>query len=477
MKNQEYLNIITNEIKKNEELLKNVNNLITFHTNVEGENSNKIHELLKNRDLYYTRIEMLKGIEKLPLYTSVLNMEDEELNKIREDLINNEKKKLNIVDKKIKELENNIINADNEIGKIYELYKTNNDETYIERAKEILLNVKIYKKELEKLKEEKKEIKNNIKNKIDLKDNEIKEIVLNDLGVPNSIEDNLNKYKPNKIDKLVVPMCDNLEILDNIISNMEKYNELKDKKTNKSILIPHILESYKFNSYEESTLEWFLRDLYDSKNVNNELIVYDEEDYDILSDKIEEGLEFVERDKKSLEIYKDILNLFPENILDWDLFELKTLTDKMFGYTDFTIKTLLERIEELNNEYIELCHKRYQTIKVVEKEELLKFKIRDLVNETLNILWKNIIYKINTTIEYIEHGFNICDSVDFSKIDNQNNNIIILQNKYDTLNLINAKILIEQIINKYNDIIDALYKKGMINMETLLKIKKKYGEV
>ncbi len=26
-------------------------------------------------------------------------------------------------------------------------------------------------------------------------------------------------------------------------------------------------------------------------------------------------------------------------------------------------------------------------------------------------------------------------------------------------------------------IIDALYKKGMINMETLLKIKKKYGEV
>lgn len=453
MDKQEYLNIISDEIKKNEELLNNANSLIEFYKNIE---ENKANELLKNKNLYETRIKMLKDIEKLPLYLKINNISSNELSKYKEKLINDNIKELTVIESRLKELEQYIIDKNIDINSKYELFKKSNDEFYIDEAKDLLNYIKTIKSEIENLNENKKNIESIINNITNLRDFNLKINLMKESNINNiDIDNALNMYTPDRIDRLVVPMCKDLEILYSIIDNMKKYNTLKDEKIYQSLSLPTVLNDYTFDPEQKNIID--CSELYDGEINDNVLKIYDEEDFDILKDNIEYGIDKVKHDKLVLNSLKTNIKLFPKNISDYTTNTLKKLNELILNSVNSSVNELIEKTVEYNNEYIKLCNKHHQSKRVLEKQDMLRSKNIEIVKEVLDILWKNIISKIIDCIKNIDHNRIFCFGLDTYTIKEINNiSIIIEQDNYSMLNLFNVNVLIEEILNKYEKIIDSL---------------------
>lgn len=470
MNKKEYFNIIKNEIKINEELLKNTNNLIEFYENIEDEK--KLNELIKNKKLYETRINMLKDIEQLPLYNSIINMDSNELNKYKEKLLSDQNNELELIENRLKDIEQDIIDSNNDIDNKYILYKKTNDEVYVDEAKVILNHIKNLKNEIKTLIENKKSIETKVNKISSLNEVELRNSLKDELGINSFDIEILNMYKPNRIDKLVVPMCNNLEILDNIIDEMNTYIKLDKEKIYETIILPRILNEYTFDKLYNSSIDWITVLINDQLNDLN-LEMNDIEDFDIIKNNVKEGINLVTKDKEELEKYNNILYEFSNNRLFNDLNILKELSQNILreNYGDKVISDYFLEIDNFNKEYNTLSNK-FQTQKVKYKCELLKLEKQVKVKMILDLLWKYLTNDIEHLLERIKYDYGFYFNLDTMDI-YSNDKIIIESDNYNTVNLYNTKVLVKETLNKYNNLITELEKLEEINEEKKINFIKK----
>ena len=457
MKKEEYLNIISDEIKKNEILLNDTNNSIVFYEKMND--TEKVNEFLKNKKLYETRIKYLKGIENLPLYLKINNITSKEITQYKDKLINDISIKYNELNNKLKELDSYVDEINKQINSKYELYKETNDEKYVEESKYLLNCIKTYRNEIELIKEqlinfglEKAEVLNLNRDKLISK--------LFDENNLSNMDNQLNLYIPDKIDRLVVPMCSELNTLDEIISLMEDYIKIDKEKIYETIDLPSILNDYTFDDSYECSLNSFA-DLIKAHLDGTKLEMYDIEDFDLLLEHIEYGNDKLNKDEVKLENYNRILELFPSNSEKYQLSSLKHLVNEIFkngeynSYIKDEINKSLEEINEMERTIESLSYK-FQTEKVTFKIKYLAKEIEEKTKKIINYLWDYITNELRKTLEVTKHNYKFYSDIEYLHVDQTNDEIIIETDKYSNLSLYNTKVLIYKTLEKYRTIISEL---------------------
>ena len=292
--------------------------------------------------------------------------------------LNNER--LNELNNKLKELENNIIDSNLLINKNYDLYKENNDEKYVEEAKEVLSYIKNHKKEIEEIKEEKIKLTKEKETITNLNKNDIITKLLKENNLVN-IEKELNFYSLTKIDELLYPLCNDLEVLDNIIEEMNKYIKLNNEELSQIFNLSKKLNDYTFDTSYNSSLDW-MADLSDCKLYKDELKIFDIDSFDDLENNIEYGINKINKDESELERINSIFDLFPTNIDNYDLCDLKLLILKVLK-DDRTNSEIVKNIDTLFKETLTLESEQKSLSKKIIQSKNIVFRISVLEKDII----------------------------------------------------------------------------------------------
>lgn len=477
MNKEEYINIIKNEIIKNQELKDNLESTIEFNSNLYDKDM--IYESQKNLILVNKRLEMLKKLEFLPIYYRISNMNSFEIRDYIEERKFELEQFILLREDEIKKIEDLIQVKNNEINKYYENYKLSKDSNLIEKSKKNLNIINDYKFKIESLKKEIDSFVKELDRVSLLKDEEAKKELINELKL-NELENELNRVsyidKTSNIDDIVFSLCSNLKIFDIVIENMREYNKLFQSSTNKRIIIPDKFNNYIFDESFKDSIEYIV-DGIDSENLNkNTLFIENESDFDVISNNLDYYIHSLEEKIDLLEDNKSIIYQFPREKEDVTYNRLKSLSN---NWLDLNVSEILDKLFLLNEKKKKLDNKKIQTKKHLKEYDYLELSISNERNILLNKLWYYYTHNVINAID----GINDCDvlfcenanTVEIEARFLDDYPIVVDVANYSDLSVLNVLVLLKQLIHKLSMLINEANEFKLYlekEKKTLIKDKK-----
>jgi len=312
MEKEKYLYLILDEFYNAKKLREDYINQKEFYKKING-NNDVIRNLDNNINLFNKTIEYLENLIYLPIHEMIKNMSNNELLNYKKDILSKENNVIFKEQNKIEELKKEIkeLNIDIEnISYNYSKYKREKvlDEKqldfYVSDCKEKL-------QEIEEINNEIKEIECNMSNMLSKKNTletltleEFRKYLIDYYGI-NNIELELDKYKVNRTDEIVVDLCSDLNILDSVKELINKYISLRDKSIKKTIKMPKEFNDYKVENktyLNDFILTSCFHSSYDKST--NEIDILNEKDMYVMKEKVDAVISEIDKSKNNLIDFK-----------------------------------------------------------------------------------------------------------------------------------------------------------------------------
>ena len=283
MEKEEYLYMIIDEIKKTKGLREENVNKKEFYQKIES--MEDIKDFDNNIEYANKTIDSLEKLIYLPVYEIIKKMSNNTLMNYKKNIlvkieseISNEYIIIDNLKKEIIEIKNDI----ESISFAYTKYKKENTvseydlNTYIKISKDNVIKIDNLNKEIKEHENKISDLKTK-KNTFETKTlEEIREYLINSYNLKN-IENELEKYKANRSDEIIVNLCKDLNALDNIELLIKEYINLNNEVVRKKIEIPQIfIDDCKIKN--KSIKDYILNNCIYSYNRPNEIIITAEQD-------------------------------------------------------------------------------------------------------------------------------------------------------------------------------------------------------
>jgi len=463
MEKDKYLYMILDEIENMKNLKKDSITQKKFYKKIDGDKS--ILRDFDNNIVFASKsIESLKKLIYLPVYEIIMKMSNDSIINYKNQLINLYEESLNTEEDIIKTLKKEIEKENNNIKEMMCYYSTYKKEgilnekdlnSYIIDAKDTLKDIDEMK---ESIKYHEKNIEDILSKKnliVTKKEEEFKEYLINHYNL-NNIKEELKEYKVTRSDEIIVNLCNDLSILDEIEKLISEYTKTNDTIIEKTILLPEIFKEYKvwgIKNIGEYTLNKCNDNIY-NKN-NNTMVLKNNKEIDIMKKNIEVIL-------KSVNIKEKNLNDFKIKINELHKLKFHSINDDLINFVS-KLNIIMYKSDnnaKLYNEYKKLVNKKNKTKLSIDKSLKLEKEIMYNVRHTLDDYWivlteqlEGQLIGINSNVKFISNTY----SIDINKLKDK---MIIDVENFSELGLLNIRILIEKILKIYLDIKNELYSFG-----------------
>lgn len=462
MEKEEYLYMILKNIEDAKRLKEENVNKKEFYQKIESKENLKDFD--NNIEYANKTIDSLENLIYLPVYEIIKKMSNNDLLKYKKNILSkideNIFKSRNQIEKlnsEIKELSDTI----NQIVFNYLRYKKEkvlNDEqlySYITEYKEIKLQQDDINKEM-------KEHENNInemmtrRNIIDAKTiEEIRDYLINTYDL-NKITYELENYKVTRSDEIIVNLCKDLNALDEVESLIKEYITLRDKSMQKIIEIPIIFKDYKIKGITD-IVDFILNKV---KNINfhertNETVIFDEKEIDLIKDNIDKVIKEIKDNKQRLIQFKLEINELaglPFCYIN------KELVDFITNLCNTLYLTELEKnnVTNLYGKYTKLVNKKSKTNYSVDKSIRIQKELMYEIREILDIYWEVLCEELESLINTTNNDTEFIDDVYLYDINIGKNKMIFDTKNFSEIGLLNMRLVIEKILNKYTELYNNL---------------------
>jgi len=463
MEKEEYLYMIVNNIDNAKKLREDSINQKEFYQKINGD-KNIIRNLDNNIELYNKTIESLENLKYLPVYEIINKMSSNEL-------LNYKKNILSEIDNSIFKERNQIekLNSDiNELNKNIEEISAN----YLRYKKEKVLNdeqLNCYITECKEIQQEQVDINNEIKehenkitemmtrkNIIESKTTEeIREYLINTYDL-NNIKYELDRYKVTRSDEIIVNLCNNLTILDEIDELIREYIKLNNNTSKKTMRMPEIFRDYKIHGVS-SINDYILTKCFetDYSSKTNEITFNNIKDIDVIKNNIEMVVKEINSRKNSLIDFKLEVN-------ELSKLSFYTINKDLINFVTELCNTLylteLEKnnVSDLYNKYIKLVNKKYRTEYSVNKSITIEKELKYEIKNILDVYWGVLCERLESTLIGIKSDFEFISNISSYDIHKGKDKMLFDTEEFSEIGLLNMRVLIEKVLTKYTEINNVL---------------------
>ena len=463
MEKEEYLYMIVNNIDNAKKLREDSINQKEFYQKINGD-KNIIRNLDNNIELYNKTIESLENLKYLPVYEIINKMSSNEL-------LNYKKSILSEIDNSIFKERNQIEKLNSEIN---ELNKNIGEisANYLRYKKEKVLNdeqLNCYITECKEIQQEQVDINNEIKehenkitemitrkNIIESKTTEeIREYLINTYDF-NNIKYELDRYKVTRSDEIIVNLCNNLTILDEIDELIREYIKLNNSTSKKTMRMSEIFRDYKIHGVS-SINDYILTKCFetDYSSKTNEITFNNIKDIDVIKNNIEMVVKEINSRKNSLIDFKLEVN-------ELSKLSFYTINKDLINFVTELCNTLylteLEKnnVSDLYNKYIKLVNKKHRTEYSVNKSITIEKELKYEIKNVLDVYWGVLCERLESTLIGIKNDFEFISNISSYDIHKGKDKMLFDTEEFSEIGLLNMRVLIEKVLTKYTEINNIL---------------------
>ena len=463
MEKEEYLYMIVNNIDNAKKLREDSINQKEFYQKINGD-KNIIRNLDNNIELYNKTIESLENLKYLPVYEIINKMSSNEL-------LNYKKSILSEIDNSIFKERNQIEKLNSEIN---ELNKNIGEisANYLRYKKEKVLNdeqLNCYITECKEIQQEQVDINNEIKehenkitemitrkNIIESKTTEeIREYLINTYDF-NNIKYELDRYKVTRSDEIIVNLCNNLTILDEIDELIREYIKLNNSTSKKTMRMSEIFRDYKIHGVS-SINDYILTKCFetDYSSKTNEITFNNIKDIDVIKNNIEMVVKEINSRKNSLIDFKLEVN-------ELSKLSFYTINKDLINFVTELCNTLylteLEKnnVSDLYNKYIKLVNKKHRTEYSVNKSITIEKELKYEIKNVLDVYWGVLCERLESTLIGIKNDFEFISNISSYDIHKGKDKMLFDTEEFSEIGLLNMRVLIEKVLTKYTEINNVL---------------------